>query len=49
MIRNQKTLAILWTFLNLVKNFIKNFTATRQVPKVLLLNFLAKYLTKRNI
>ena len=42
MIRNKKTLAILRTFLNLVKNFIKNFAATRQVPKVILLNFLAK-------
>ena len=29
------------------KNFTKNFTPRRQLPKLLLLNFLAKFLTER--
>ena len=42
MMINQKILAILRTFLNLRKSF----TPRRQLPKLLLLNFFAKFLTE---
>ena len=54
MVINQNILAILRTFANLKKIKIKiiiiimrNFTSTKQLPKLLLLNFLSKFLTKR--
>ena len=55
MVINQNILAILRTFANLKKIKIKiiiiiimrNFTSTKQLPKLLLLNFLPKFLTKR--
>ena len=46
MIINQNILAILRGFLNLQKKFIKNSTP-RKLPQLLLLNFLAKFLTER--
>ena len=47
MIINQNILAILKTFSNLQKVFMKQFAPRRQLPKLLLLNFLAKFLTER--
>ena len=47
MIINQNILAILKTFLNLQKSFIKNFAPRRILPKLHLLNFLANFLTER--
>ena len=47
MIINQNILAILRAFSNLQIQFIKNFTQWRQLPKLLLLNFLGKFLTER--
>ena len=47
MIINQNVLAILGTFLNLKKKIMKYFTPRRQLPKLLLLNFLPKVLTER--
>ena len=44
MIINQNTLAVLRTFSNLQKDSTKHFTPRRQL---LLLNFLAKFLTER--
>ena len=46
MIINQNILAILRTFSNLQKVFMENFTPGRQLLKLLLLNFLAKFLTE---
>ena len=46
MIMNQNILAILRTFSNLQKKIKRNFTPSRQLPK-LLLNFLAKFLAER--
>ena len=46
MIINQNVLAILWTFPNLQKHFIKLITPRRQPPKLVLLNFLATLLTE---
>ena len=46
MIINQNILAILRTFLNLQKKFIKNSTPSK-VPQLQLLSFLAKFLTER--
>ena len=43
---NQNILAILRTFSNLQKKNKKNFTLKRHFLKLLLLNFLAKFLTK---
>ena len=45
MIMNQNILAILRAFLNL-KKIMKNSTP-RKLPQLLLLNFLAKFLTER--
>ena len=47
MIINQNILANLRTFPNLRKKFMKNFTPWRQLPKLLLLSFLAKFLIER--
>ena len=47
MIINQNILAILRTFSNVQKRFMKNFATRRQLPKLLLLNFLAKFQTER--
>ena len=47
MIINQNILAIIQTFSNLQKKFMKNFTPKRQLPKLLMLNFLSKFLTER--
>ena len=47
MVVNQNILAILRTFLNLQKNFMKNFTPRRQLRKLVLLNFLTKFITER--
>ena len=46
MIINQNILAILRGFLNLQKKFMKNSTPSK-LPQLLLLNFLAKFLTER--
>ena len=46
MIINQKILAILRAFLNLQKNFMKNYTPSK-LSQLLLMNFLAKFLTER--
>ena len=46
MIINQNILAILRTFINLQKKFMKNSTPSK-LPQLLLLNFLAKFLTER--
>ena len=46
MILNQSILAILRVFLNLQKSFMKNSTPSK-LPQLLLLNFLAKFLTER--
>ena len=46
MIINQNTLTMLRAFLNLQKNFLKNSTP-RKLPQLLLLKFLAKFLTER--
>ena len=43
---NQNISAILRTLLDLPKTFMKNFTPRRQLLKLLLLNFLAKFLTQ---
>ena len=47
MIINQNVLAILGTFSNLQKKIMKYFTPRRQLPKLLLLNFLPNVLTER--
>ena len=44
MIINQNILAILRTFSNRQKVFMENFTPGTQLLKLLLLNFLAKFL-----
>ena len=49
MITNNNILAILRTFSNLQKNVMEHFTPRRQVPKLLLLIFLAKFLTKKTM
>ena len=46
MIINRNILAILRTFLNLQKKFMRN-SAPNKIPQLLLLNFLAKFLTER--
>ena len=46
MIINQNILAILRAFLNLQKKFMKISTPSK-LPQLLLLNFLAKFLTER--
>ena len=45
MIMNQNIIAMLRAFLNLEKKFLKNSTP-RKLPQLLLLNFLAKFLTE---
>ena len=47
MIIYQNILAILGTFSNLQKYFMKNFTPMREFPELLLLNFLAKFVTEK--
>ena len=47
MIITQNILVILRTFSNLPKSFMKHFTPRRQLPKLLPLNFLAKFLKER--
>ena len=47
MIINENIAATVRVFLSLQKNFLKNFTPRRKVPKLLLLNFLAKFLKER--
>ena len=47
MIINQNILAILRAFSNLLKNFMKNFTPMRYFSRLLLLNFLAKFLKEK--
>ena len=47
MMKNQNILATLMTFLRQQKTFMKNFMPKRQPPKLPLLSFLAKFLTKR--
>ena len=47
MIINQNILAILSAFLHLQKKFMKNSTPNK-LPQLLLLSFLAKFLTERN-
>ena len=42
---NQNIRAILRIFLNIQKKIMKNFTPKRQLPMLLLLNFLAKFVT----
>ena len=44
---NQNILPILRKFPNLQNAFMKNVTPRWQLPKLLLLNFLAKFLTER--
>ena len=43
----QKLFAVLRKFLNLQENFVKNFALRRQLPKLLLVNFLEKFITKK--
>ena len=43
----QKLFAALRTFLNLQEHFVKNFALRRQLPKLLLVNFLEKFITKK--
>ena len=47
MIINQNTLSNPKDIIKSTKNFMKNFTPRRQLQKLLLLNFLAKFLTER--
>ena len=47
MIIDQNILAILRTFSNMQKKIMKYSTPKRQLPKLLLLNFLLKLLTER--
>ena len=47
MIINQNILAILRAYSNLQKKSMINFTPRRKLPNLLLLNFLAKFLTKK--
>ena len=47
MIINQNVLAILRTFSNFQNKFMKIVTTRRQLPKLLLLNFFAKFETER--
>ena len=47
MIINQNILAILRTFSNFQNKFMKSFTPSRQLPKLLLLNFFTKFVTER--
>ena len=47
MITNQNTLSNPKDIIKSANNFMKNFTPRRQLPKLVLLNFLAKFLTKR--
>ena len=49
MMVKQNIQAILRTFSNLQKKFMKHFTQRRQLSKLLLLNFLAKFITEKNI
>ena len=44
---NQNILAVLRTFSELLKKFMKNSAPRRQLPKLQLLNFFAKFLTER--
>ena len=46
MMINQNIQAILRAFLNLQKKFMKNSTPSK-LPQLLLLNFVAKFLTER--
>ena len=46
MIINQNIAAVLRKFSNLQKRPMKHFTTWRQFPKLLLLNFLQKFLTE---
>ena len=46
MITNQNILAIIRTFSNMQKKLMKHFPPSRQLPKLLLLNFLAKFLAE---
>ena len=46
-ITNQNTLSNPKDIVKSEKNFMKNFTPRRQLTKLLLLNFLSKFLTKR--
>ena len=43
----QKLFAVLRKFLNLQENFVKNFALRRQLPKLLLVNFLEKFIIKK--
>ena len=47
MIINQNTLSNFKDISKSAINFMKNFTPRRQLPKLLLLSFLAKFLTER--
>ena len=47
MIIDQNILTILRTLSNLQRKFMKNFRKRRQFLKMLLLNFLAKFVTER--
>ena len=49
MIINQNIAAILRKFSNLQKRLMKHFITWRQFPKLLLLNFLPKFLTEKKI
>ena len=47
MIINQNTLSKPNNIIKSAKSFMKNFTPRRQLPELLLLNILAKFLTER--
>ena len=48
MIRKQNIPATLMIFLNLLKMLMENIVPKKQSPKLLLMNFLAKFLAESN-